>query len=103
MYLAPLKEAGIDTLVLGCTHFPLLYDVINDYLDYQVTLVDSGREVARYVRGHLAARNLLNQREDGGSFDFYVSDTVDGFIKTAELFLGEPISQQVSHVDIDRM
>ena len=103
MYLAPLKEAGIDTLVLGCTHFPLLYDVINAYLDYQVTLVDSGSEVARYVRGYLASHNLLNSQSSGGSFDFYVSDQVDGFIKTAEFFLGEAISQQVSQVDIDRI
>ena len=103
MYLAPLKEAGIDTLVLGCTHYPLLYDVINAYLDYQVTLVDSGSEVARYVRGYLASHNLLNSQSSGGSFDFYVSDQVDGFIKTAEFFLGETLSQQVSQVDIDRI
>ena len=62
-----------------------------------------GSEVARYVRGYLASHNLLNCQSSGGSFDFYVSDQVDGFIKTAEFFLGETLSQQVSQVDIDRI
>lgn len=101
MYLAPLKETGVDTLVLGCTHFPLLYDIINEYLEYKVTLIDSGAEVARHVRNTLAAANQLSEKAAGGSFDFYVSDTVDGFAKTAQLFLGEPVSDQVSRVDLE--
>ena len=45
-YLAPLKEAGVDTLILGCTHYPLLEEVISDYMGPDVTLIDSGAEAA---------------------------------------------------------
>ena len=101
MYLASIREEGIDTLVLGCTHYPLLYDIINEFFDYKVTLVDAGQEAARYVRSYLAAGDLLGERAAGGGMEFYVSDVVDGFVRTAELFLGDAIAQQVHRVDVD--
>ena len=103
MYLEPLKKEGIDTLVLGCTHYPLLYDIINQYLNYEVTLIDSGREAARSVRSSLAASDMLCDPEQEGDCQFYVSDAIDGFVQTAELFLGDTISQQVHRVDIDTL
>lgn len=103
MYLAPLKAEGIDTLVLGCTHFPLFYDLIDRYFDYQVNLVDSGREVAHFVHSFLTEQSLLNRDACPGRCDFYVSDDVEGFIPTAELFLGDKIAQQVQRVDVDTL
>ena len=50
MYLEPLMKEQIDTLILGCTHYPLLYDIFNELLDYQVTLIDPGRCAAGSVR-----------------------------------------------------
>ena len=50
MYLEPLMKEQIDTLILGCTHYPLLYDIFNELLDYQVTLIDPGRCAARQGR-----------------------------------------------------
>ena len=103
MYLEPLKREGIDTLVLGCTHYPLLYDIINEYLNYEVTLIDSGREAARSVRSSLAASDMLCDPAQEGDCQFYVSDAIDGFVQTAELFLGDTISEQVHRVDIDTL
>ena len=103
MYLAPLKAEGIDTLVLGCTHFPLFYSLIDEYFESQVNLVDSGREVAHYVQNYLTQQNLLGESGHAGSCEFYVSDDVEGFVPTAELFLGDKIAQQVHRVDVDTL
>jgi len=103
MYLAPLKKEGIDTLVLGCTHFPLFYDLINEYFDYQVELVDSGREVARHVQAFLTSHDMLCDPAQRSKCDFYVSDDVDGFVPTAELFLGDTIGHRVSRVEVDTL
>lgn len=103
MYLAPLKAEGIDTLVLGCTHFPLFSQLISEYFDHQVELVDSGQEVARFVQNFLTGRNLLCDPAQQGKCDFYVSDDVEGFIPTAELFLGDSIAQQVRRVEVDTL
>ena len=60
-YLAPLREEGIDTLILGCTHYPLLRDVILNILSSGVTLIDSGAETAKLVAGDLMERGLLSE------------------------------------------
>ncbi|MBP0963418.1 MAG: glutamate racemase [Oscillospiraceae bacterium] len=103
MYLAPLKAEGIDTLVLGCTHFPLFSQLISEYFDHKVTLIDSGQEVARFVQGFMAGHGMLCDPTQQGSCAFYVSDDVEGFIPTAELFLGDSIAQQVSRVSVDTL
>ena len=103
MYLAPLKAEGIDTLVLGCTHFPLFSQLISEYFDHKVTLIDSGQEVARFVQGFMAGHGMLCDPAQQGSCAFYVSDDVEGFIPTAELFLGDSIAQQVSRVSVDTL
>ena len=59
MYLEPLMKENIDTLILGCTHYPLLYEIFNRVLDYKVTLIDSGSCVARYVRNYLMTNCIL--------------------------------------------
>lgn len=100
-YLQPLKEWGCDTLVLGCTHYPLLWDVIAAYMGPEVTLIDSGREAARAVALELARQNLLCGREQGGTCRYYVSDSVDDFSKMASLFLRRPTAGEVTRIDIE--
>lgn len=103
MYVKPLKEEGVDTLILGCTHYPLLYEVFNRAFDYKVTLIDSGREAARGVRSFLSENNMLSGSEKG-SCQYYVSDSVDGFVQIAELFLGNKIDEGSVHkVDIESL
>ena len=98
-YLSALRDAGVDTLVLGCTHYPLLSEVIGGVMGPDVTLVDVGAEAARACRDLLAARDALADRR-GGSARFYTSDRAVNFQRLAALFLGE--EGPVEQVDISR-
>lgn len=94
-YLEPFKSAGVDTLVLGCTHYPLLREIIGRVMGPEVTLVDSAESVAQ------EARELLNERPDlaagdsGGTIEnhFFVTDVPSPFQAVAERFLGRPIQR----------
>lgn len=99
-YLAPLKEAGIDTLVLGCTHYPLLRGVIGAYMGPEVTLIDVGGACARRVAGLLRSTDTLSGKASGGERRYFVSDSVDGFARLASMFLGEDVGEDVKQVDI---
>jgi glutamate racemase len=93
-YLAGLAGEGVDTLLLGCTHFPLLSRVIGRVLGPAVTLVDSAEETAASAEGLLAGAGLLNQ---GGPVRhrFYLSDLAPNFQTVGERFLGEPMGEVV--------
>lgn len=99
-YLQPLKEWNIDTLMLGCTHYPLLRGIISAYMGSDVSLVDVGEQCARWVADQLTARGLRTDREGKGSHHYFVSDSPAGFCKTASLFLGEDVTADVSQIDI---
>ena len=88
-YLQDLKVAGIDTLVLGCTHYPLLKPLIADVMGSGVTLVDSAAETARTVAGILAGEQCLRPDSEQGNHHYYVSDVPAGFIRVGNRFLGE--------------
>lgn len=93
-YLAPLKEAGVDTLILGCTHYPLLEGVIGDFMGPDVTLIDSGAEAANL------ASTQFDPAEGPGETRYFVSDDPDGFDQLAGLFLQEQIDVGAGLVDI---
>lgn len=101
-YLAPFREAEVDTLVLGCTHYPLIAPVIGAFLGPDVALVDVGAACARAVANELREKDLLAPPESEGEFRCYVSDTVDGFSALASRFLGRDVSGRVERVDIDK-
>ena len=90
-YLAPLRAEGIDTLVLGCTHYPLLKRVINETMGASVALVDSAEATAEETAQLLATHGLLNQSSDAGASRFYVTDAAGRFHRIAERILGEPL------------
>ncbi len=93
-YLASLTRSGIDTLVLGCTHYPLLKPVIAQVMGPGVTLVDSAEETAREVAAVLAARGLA--RASGqGSTSFFVTDVPERFIRIGQRFLGARLESAV--------
>ena len=96
-YLAAVKSAGVDTLILGCTHFPLLAPIIRAELGNTVTLIDSGRETASLCAKLLREKDALAQR-DGGSAQFYVSDQPEGFSRVAEIFLGKSVRETVEMI-----
>lgn len=89
-YLEPLKQAGVDVLVLGCTHYPLLKPLLARVMGSGVTLVDSAEETAKAVAAELEGRGLLSP---GGSHEhrFVVSDDEPHFRKVGARFLGEKI------------
>ncbi|NLG92092.1 MAG: glutamate racemase [Clostridiales bacterium] len=100
-YLAPLKDAGVDTLIMGGTHYPIIRSIISGVLGSGVTLIDSGRETALFCAETLKAKGLLSGRAEEGDCSFFVSDRVEGFSQIAGIFLGRNIKHEVSHVDID--
>jgi len=98
-YLKPLKSAGVDTVILGCTHYPLLKPVIKKVLGEKVELIDSARQVGREVKKILSVEGLLN-KERRGRHKFYVSDNPEWFTSLAERFLGQKVKEvsKVNHV-----
>lgn len=91
-YLSEMKENKIDSLVLGCTHYPILADIIQKVVGKSVKLVDSGTPAARLVEDYLNGRGLRNQSVHHGQSEFYVSDVPTKFREIAEIFLGKKIT-----------
>lgn len=100
-YLAPLKERGVDTLVLGCTHYPLLSAVIGNYMGPGVTLINSGAEAVRDLSRWLGERELLAEPGREGRYSYYVSDSVEGFSQLASVFLETDVVGSVSKIEIE--
>jgi glutamate racemase len=98
-YCAPLRAAGVDTVILGCTHFPLIAPLLQRALGRGVTLITSGAGVARSVERALSARGLLNPRPDEGSYRFSCTGDVDGFRAIGTRFLQLPLGE-VTHVEL---
>lgn len=99
--LSDIKNEGIDTLILGCTHYPIIKDAISYVMGEGVTLIDSGRETALYLKKILNENDIVNTSGEKGNCSFYVSDTPDDFEKTASLFLGNDITHKVTQINIE--
>lgn len=92
----------MDTLILGCTHYPILKRIIGPLVGDDVILIDSGRESARFCAAQLAKNGLLSDRETEGEERFFVSDRTDDFTSVAGIFLGnEATSLQAELVQIE--
>ncbi len=101
-YLTELVENDIDTLILGCTHYPLLAEAITSVIGSSVELIDSGYETAVYAQKVLSENNLLNQSTEAGVPSFYVSDTPGDFESVAGLFLGRDMEHTVTQINIEK-
>ena len=100
-YLQPFMDADIDTLILGCTHYPILYHAIEKVMGKGVFLVDSGKETAVHAADILEEQGLLTNRSRKGTCTFYVSDSTDGFTESANIFLQQNVEQTVEFIDIE--
>ncbi|TRZ95437.1 glutamate racemase [bacterium] len=89
-YLIPFKKSRVDTVILGCTHYPLLKPVIQEVLGKGVTLIDSAQQVAIEVKKILAAEGQLNSPHKA-NHQFYVSDNPEWFSGLAKRFLGKSL------------
>jgi glutamate racemase len=92
-YLAPIVSAEVDTLVLGCTHYPLMKTVIGNVVGRDVRLIDSAHETARQAGEVLRAHGLDNETPDGARYRFIASDAPDTFLSLGQRFLGSPIDR----------
>ena len=100
-YLAPVRESGADTLILGCTHYPLLRPILEGVLP-GVTMIDSGAEAAHSLCGLLSEKRLLRETSDRvGTVRCYVSDEPQGFTSSAARFLG--ISDRGELPEVERI
>jgi glutamate racemase len=101
-YLTPMREAGLDTLILGCTHYPLIAPIIADVMGPEVTLVSAGEESAFELKRMLKARDQRAEESAAGEAEFYVSDRVEDFENIASLFLQEDLRRAARRIDIER-
>ncbi len=99
-YLKELRDLKIDTLVLGCTHYPILANVIQKVIGENVKLIDSGIASAEVVRSEISRIGFETNSFGMGNHQFYVSDIPAKFQEVAELFLGRQISH-VQKVDLE--
>lgn len=99
-YLDGLREHGVDTLVLGCTHYPLLKKVIGETVGDGVKLVDSAEETARTVAETLRAKEMTRPSSEEGNHHYYVTDIPAGFIRVGNRFLGGKLGD-VYQVNLD--
>ena len=101
-YLEPLRQEGLDVLILGCTHYPLLTDIIREIMGPEVTLIDTGEEAAWELKRTLKAKNLLSDCAQEGTTTLYASDQPEDFGSMAKHFLQEELTSPVLQVNIDR-
>ncbi len=90
-YLFPLTTEKIDTLILGCTHYPLLKKIISKTMKGTVSLIDSGEATASTVEKILDEHNLRNASKEKPNVQFFVSDAPEKFTSVGELFLGRKL------------
>ena len=100
IYLEPMKKQEVDTLILGCTHYPLLKAIIGDVLGKDVFIIDSAEETAKRVAERLRAVGMENEVGAKPTHQFFVSDIPHQFREVGERFLGVDLGS-VSQVDVE--
>lgn len=99
-YLAPLKKEKIDTLILGCTHYPLLGQLIQEELGGGVVIVDAAHATAEALKNILEENKLYTHCEKTPEYRYFVTDDPEKFQKSGRIFFGKPLMQvlKVNHV-----
>lgn len=93
-YLSEFKNLEIDTLILGCTHYPLLSELINEFFGGKVNLINPGEQAA------LCANNIISKSDNKeGNINYFVTDDISSFKKNATIFLGKDIENvELTHL-----
>ncbi len=100
-YLAPIKEAKVDTLILGCTHYPILSDAISNIMGNEVALINMGKTAASEVREYMLSHGLCADEDNQKTVKYLVSDKTEAFRSVASTLLGEQIdTDKVIKVDV---
>ena len=101
-YLKPLKEAGVDTLVMACTHYPLLSKVIKEVMGDNVILINTGEATAQVVKELLDKEGTASEGNSNPLREFFTSDEPELFEQVATPFLGEGLPSGTKHFSTDR-
>jgi len=101
-YLRELKQKRVDTLILGCTHYPLLSKVIAEVMGEGVDIVNSGSELAKEMSGLLNENGLLSNKKSNSKIRFFVTDDVGRFKEVGEKFLGRNLESVEKIGDISQ-
>lgn len=96
-YLKEIIDSGADTLILGCTHYPLLYDAIKETVGDSVTLIDSSQPTAKMLKERLEQANLLSDNPNP-TYEFYVTDAPERVYQVASRFFGEALNGKLKKV-----
>ena len=99
-YCEPLREAGVDTLILGCTHYPLVAPMLQRMLGRDVSLVTAGHAIAAAIQRELASRNQLASDRIEGDYRFLVTGDVDAFVDLGTRFLQLPLAGRAEAVEV---
>ncbi len=103
-YLKPMIDAGVDTLILGCTHFPVLSSVIRSILGDTVTLINMGEATAQAIKQMLKDSDSLNDGANSPEYKFYASDKTDSFVGMVDILLGAYNKDfKIEQVDIEKV
>ncbi|MDO4504218.1 MAG: glutamate racemase [Clostridia bacterium] len=100
-YVDMLLSQNVDTIILGCTHYPLIKDIIKKVSGKDISIIDSGEETAKFVKEYIQKTNLNTKNSKLGKCDFFVSGCENQFSSNAKLFLKEDISDFVKKVHIE--
>ncbi len=98
-YAAPLQAEGVDTVILGCTHYPLIRQMLQRVFGRDVTLIFSAEETAREVAETLARKGVENERDREGTYRFLCTGDPEAFRELGRRFLQLPLSE-VEHVTV---
>lgn len=98
-YLKDLIEAKVDTIILGCTHYPFLWDVIKEAMGDEVSLVDSSEPTALMLKERLEQLNLLSKNPQP-TYDFFVTDAPERVFKVASRFFGEELNGKLKKISL---
>ncbi len=104
-YLKDMRNANIDTLILGCTHYPLIAPIIADIMGDGVTLIDPGKQTSLAAAQKLKESGLLKEssNEKKGETAYFVSDEADSFAQLSTWFLGENVGGNVTRISVDNI
>jgi len=101
-YLSPMKDEGIDTLILGCTHYPLLKELLSRIMGQEISLIDTAEATAKAVEKKLGEKNLLRKGSRKAVYKFFVSDDPEKFLQLGRRFLGKNV-EKAERINLETM
>lgn len=101
LYLTDMRDRQVDTLILGCTHYPIIAEAIGEFMGKDVVLVDSGCEAAKATARTLREQGLLEEADSKGICSYYVTDNAESFSDIARIFLDGEADGRVEQVSLE--